>query len=216
MQHRTDVYSLDIDSTREDALQAAHDTGHSRFPVYEDSRDNIVGFIHIRDVQSGEGCETLRTVIRTPLYSHEGTHLDNLLHSMQSKRLQFCVIVDEYGIWQGIVTMEDIVEAIVGDIQDEFDDEEPDVIRLADGSYIVSGDMSLDDMAEHMALNCSDPGADMYKIIAAYFFEQLERIPRPGDSIALCGKRFTVSKMERNRVRRVRVQDVGPVETIVA
>jgi CBS domain containing-hemolysin-like protein len=207
MLHRIDTVSLDVDSGRDDALRTARETGHTRFPVYEGNRDNIVGFVHFRDVQSCENCPDLRSLVRTPPYIHEGTHLDKLLANMQGKRQQFCVVVDEYGIWQGIVTMEDIMEAIVGDIQDEFDHEDPAVVAEAGGVYSVSADLSLDDMAEHMPLECHDPDVDMYKIIAAHFLERLERIPEPGDSIVLCGKRFTVSKMERNRVLRVRVEE---------
>lgn len=209
MQHRTDVLMLDVDSSSEAALKIAKDSGHSRFPVYEDNRDNIIGFVHLRDILNCGNCKNLRAIVRAPMYTHEGTHLDKLLHSMQLKRQQFGVVVDEYGIWQGIVTMEDIVEAIVGDIQDEFDQEVPDITREADGSYSVSGDMSLDDLAEHMPLECIDPDTDMYKILAAHFFELLDRIPLPGDSITICDKRFTVTQMERNRVRRVRVEQLS-------
>jgi CBS domain containing-hemolysin-like protein len=210
MLHRVDTVSLNVDSGREDALRTAHETGHTRFPVYEENRDNIVGFVHLRDVQGCETCPNLRSLVRIPPYIHEGTHLDKLLAHMQGKRQQFCIIVDEYGIWQGIVTMEDVMEAIVGDIQDEFDHEEPALIAEPNGGYSVSADLSLDDMAEHMPLECPDPEVDMYKIIAAHILERLERIPAPGDSIVLCGKRLTVTKMERNRVLRVRVEEAPP------
>jgi putative hemolysin len=118
------------------------------------------------------------------------------------------VVIDEYGVWQGILTMEDIVESIVGDIQDEFDKEEPEVIANADGSYSVSGDLSLEDLAEHMPLARPDPDPDPRKILAAHFMEDLERIPAEGDSMELCGKRFTVTAMDRNRIRRVRVENL--------
>ena len=207
MLHLVDAISLSVDSSREEALRTAHESGHTRFPVYEENRDNIVGFVHLRDVQVCENCPDLRSLVRIPPYIHEGMHLDKLLANMRGKRQQFCVIVDEYGIWQGIVTMEDVMEAIVGDIQDEFDHEEPAVIAEPNGVYSVSADLSLDDMAEHMPLECHDPDVDMYKIIAAHILDRLERIPAPGDSIVLCGKRFTVTKMERNRVLRVRVEE---------
>ncbi len=144
-------------------------------------------------------------MVREPVYAHESLRLDKLLRQMQKRRQQFCVVIDEYGVWQGIVTMEDILESIVGDIQDEFDNEEPDFIRGADGSYSVSAALSLDDLAEHMDLECG-ADIDMYKILAAHCMDSLERIPEKGDAIELCGCRFTIDQMERNRIMRLSVE----------
>ena len=107
------------------------------------------------------------------------------------------------------MTMEDLLEAIVGDIQDEFDNEDQEVVQERPGVYSVSGDLSLDELAEHIDISCTDPSLDQYKIIAAHFHEILDRIPEEGDTIELCHKRFTVTLMERNRVRRVRVEEEG-------
>jgi len=150
----------------------------------------------------------LHSLVREPVYAHETLHLDKLLRQMQKRKQQFCVVLDEYGVWQGILTMEDILESIVGDIQDEFDNEEPDVVREADGSYSISAALSLDELAEHMDLECG-PDVDMYKIIAAHFMESLERIAQPGDFIELCGCRFTISRMDRNRIMRIKAEWIG-------
>lgn len=208
MLHRIDVIALDVSMSGADALALAYESGHTRFPVYEDNRDEIIGFVHIRDLQRKEDCKNLAPVVRSPIYAYESLQLDKLLRRMQTKRLHFCIVIDEYGTWQGIVTMEDILEAIVGDIQDEFDNEEPDILAQPDGSHILSGDLSLDDLAEFMPLECFNRDIDMYKIIAAHFIEQLDRIPQEGDMIELCGKHFTVIAMDRNRVRRVKVEDI--------
>ena len=212
MVHRMDALVLDAADSKEHAMELAHSSGHTRFPVYEDNRDNIIGFVHVRDVLRADAGVQLRSLVRVPVYAHETMPLEKLLRRMQNKRLQFCVVVDEYGFWQGILSMEDIVEAIVGDIQDEFDTEEPDVIPASDGSYSVSGDLSLDDLAEHFPLECKDPDIDLYKILAAHFNETLGRIPEQGDVMELCDKRFTVTLMERNRVRRVKVEDLPDEE----
>jgi CBS domain containing-hemolysin-like protein len=208
MIHRTDVIALDVTETRDTALSTAQRSGHTRFPVYEDNRDNIIGFVHIKDMLRSSAGASLSGLVRQPIFAPETMSLDRLLHRMQNKRSQLSVVIDEYGIWQGILTMEDILEAIVGDIQDEFDNEEPDVIALGNEEYSVSGDLSLDELAEHMTIECNDPGIDAYKILAAHFNETLGRIPEEGDSMELCGKRFTVTAMERNRVRRVRVRSL--------
>ncbi len=206
MVHRMEAIAFDIDIERGEALARAYESGHTRFPVYEESRDNIVGFVHLRDVLRNKNI--VRAVVRAPMYAPESLHLDRLLQQMRDNRQQFCVIIDEYGIWQGILTMEDIVEAIVGNIQDEFDNEDPDVVLEDDGVWSVSGLMSLDDLAEYMPVECGGSSSDPYKTLASRFMEELERIPEPGDSIELCGKRFTVAQMHRNSVRRVKVEDI--------
>ena len=216
MLHRIDVIAFDVGTSPEEVMQLAHKTGHTRFPVYERNRDNVIGFVHIRDVLLCENRKNLNSIVRTPMWAHETMQLDKLLHRMQTKRQQLCVVIDEYGVWQGILTMEDIVEAIVGSIQDEFDNEEPDAVRQADGSYLIAGDLSLDELAEHMPLECRGADIDPYKIIAAHFLENLERIPEEGDHIDLCNKRFTVTAMDRNRIRRVRVTNIpGDHESVL-
>jgi putative hemolysin len=176
--------------------------------VYAENRDDIIGFVHIRDIMRCRKCQDLHTLVREPVYAHETLHLDKLLRQMQKRKQQFCVVLDEYGVWQGILTMEDILESIVGDIQDEFDNEEPDFVKEPDGSYSISSSLSLDELAEHMDLECGSD-IDMYKIIAAHFMESLERIAEPGDSIDLCGHRFTINRMDRNRILRLKVERIG-------
>lgn len=207
MVHRMNVFAIDGEQTREEALELARTSGHTRFPVYEGNRDHIVGFVHLKDLLRCEAGKPLKDLMRVPLFVPESTDLDRLMRHMQKNHQQICVVVDEYGTWQGILTMEDIVEAIVGNIQDEFDVEEPDVVKQLDGSYIVSGDLSLDDLAEYMNVEYHDPSLDPYKIIAAYFIDILGRIPRKGDVIHVAGKTFTVVTMQKNTVRRVKVED---------
>ena len=211
MTHRMDTVLLHVNDALPQVVKVLEESGHTRFPVYDDSKDSIVGFIHAKDLLSLQKGASLRDLLRDPAYVQETVRLDKLLQDMQAKRRQFCVVVDEYGDWQGVLTMEDIVEAIVGEIQDEFDNEEPDVIVESDGSYLVSGDLSLDDLEEHLPLTCG-VDTDMYKKLAAHFMDNLGEIPKPGDAIELCGKRFTVTAMDRYRVRRVRVEDIPPAD----
>ncbi len=206
MLHRIDVTVLRIDDSMERAMDLAKNSGHTRFPVIDANREGIVGFIHAKDLLSQSDTVKLADIVRPPFYVYENMHLDNLLRLMQEKRQQFCVVVDEYGVWQGIITMEDVVEVIVGDIQDEFDNEEPEFVPQPDGSVIISADLSLDDLAGRMDLVCADPDINAHAIIASHIIDTLGRIPVVGDSIRLCGKIFTVEAMDRHRVRRVRVQ----------
>ena len=206
MVHRMDVQALELSSDIEEAKRLAKESGHTRFPLYFNNRDEIVGFLNIKDILRHSGAKSLKSLLRVPIYVNETTHLDKLLQFMQSKRQQFCVVVDEYGAWQGVISMEDILESIVGDIQDEFDNEEPDFIPQPDGSVLVSGDLALEDLAEQMELELGeDVEEGEYKKIAEYFLEELERIPAEGDSIQLCGRLFSVAHMEGKRIRRVRI-----------
>ena len=209
MTHRMDTVLLHVGDNLEQVMRVLEESGHTRFPVYDDDKDSIVGFIHAKDLLSLQKGASLRDLLRDPAYVQETVRLDKLLQDMQAKRRQFCVVVDEYGDWQGILTMEDIVEAIVGEIQDEFDNEEPDVVAELGGSYLVSGDLSLDELEEHLPLQCPID-TDMYKKLAAHFMDNLGEIPKAGDVIELCNKKFTVTDMDRYRVRRVRVEDLPP------
>lgn len=203
MVHRMDVSALDADEGLKGAAKLARGSGHTRFPVYEDNRDNIIGFIHAKDLLLMQPGGDLRDILREPLYVYETVHLDRLLELMRTNRQQFCVVVDEYGLWQGVITMEDVVEAIVGDIQDEFDNEEPDFTPQDNGAYLVNADLSLDELSAHMAISCHARDTNMYKILAAHVIDELGRIPVMGDSITLCNMRVTVAAMDRNRVRKV-------------
>ena len=208
MVHRMDVSALDVTEGMEGAKELARTSGYTRFPLHEDNRDNIIGFIHAKDLLHHAEDADLRDVMREPLYAYETVHLDQLLQQMQDKRQQFCVVVDEYGLWQGVITMEDIMEAIVGDIQDEFDNEEPDFTPLADGAFLVNADLSLDELGAYINVICHDREVNMYKILAAHVVDTLGRIPDIGDSIPLCGLRVRVAAMEGNRIRKVRVEYV--------
>lgn len=215
MVHRMDVSALDVAEGVVGAKELARKSGHTRFPVYEGNRDNIIGFIHAKDLLHAADTADLRKIFREPLYAYETIHLDRLLELMQSKRQQFCVVVDEYGLWQGVLTMEDIMEAIVGDIQDEFDNEEPDFLPQPDGSFIVNADLSLEELGTYMDIACHDRDINMYKILAAHVIDILGRIPVVGDAVSLCGMRVAVAAMDRNRVRKVRIELPADAEDTV-
>lgn len=207
MVHRTDTVALNVYDSPAAAVQLARESGHTRFPVYDNNRDNVLGFIHAKDLLHNDGKSDLRSLLRVPIYAYETVHLDQLLQLMQTKRQQFCIVVDEYGVWQGVITMEDVVEVIVGDIQDEFDNEEPDFVLQADGSSLISADMSLEDLAGYIPLSCRGTDVSVSKSVAAHILDELGRIPGPGDNVVLCGHIFTVVTMDRHRIRRVQVEE---------
>ncbi|MDD2966405.1 MAG: hemolysin family protein [Desulfovibrionaceae bacterium] len=210
MIHRLDVQRLEISEGVEAAIAKAKKSGHTRFPVFNKDTDQLVGFIHVKDLLHYDSSTTLRALLRTALFVQESLSTDKLLHLMQEKRQQICAVIDEYGVWQGIVTMEDLVEAIVGNIQDEFDNEAPDFVRQPDGSALVSAALSLDELEQYMPLPPEEGEEDDYKILAAHILDKLGRIPNVGDSIVLHSKLFTVAAMNRQRICRILIQDLPP------
>lgn len=210
MIHRLDVQRLEISEGVEATIAKAKKSGHTRFPVFNKDTDQLVGFIHVKDLLHYDSSTTLRSLLRTALFVQESLSTDKLLHLMQEKRQQICAVIDEYGVWQGIVTMEDLVEAIVGNIQDEFDNEAPDFVRQPDGSALVSAALSLDELEQYMPLPPEEGEEDDYKILAAHILDKLGRIPNVGDSIVLHSKLFTVAAMNRQRICRILIQDLPP------
>ena len=210
MIHRLDVQRLEVSEGVEAAIAKAKKSGHTRFPVFNKDTDQLMGFIHVKDLLHYDSTTTLRALLRTALFVQEGLGTDKLLQLMQEKRQQICAVIDEYGVWQGIVTMEDLVEAIVGNIQDEFDNEAPDFVRQPDGSALVSAALSLDELEQYMPLPPEEGEEDSYKILAAHILDKLGRIPSVGDSIVLHSKLFTVAAMNRQRICRIRIQDLPP------
>lgn len=180
MTHRTKIVSLPIDSTYDEVLETATHEKYTRIPVYSDTIDDIVGILHIKDLLgfalSSKKPEdfSLESLLRPPLVVPETKNLSSLFREMQKGSMQLAVIVDEYGGTAGIVSIEDMLEEIVGNITDEFDEEESQLVRLENGDVIVPGDMPLNDIED--ALDIDLPDED-YDTIAGFVIHLLDRIP---------------------------------------
>jgi len=152
---RIDTVFLPVDGEREELLQLILDSGHSRFPVFKDTIDNVVGILYVKDVlrslvQNQE--LDIPSLARKPFFVPESKHIDDLLRELRRRRVHIAVAVDEYGGVSGIVCMEDIIEEIVGDIQDEFDNEREDIIKIGEGVYLCDARLNLDDLAEEIGI----------------------------------------------------------------
>lgn len=180
MTHRTKIVSLPIDATYDEVLEIATHEKYTRIPVYADTIDDIIGILHIKDLLgfalSGRKSEdfSLEELLRPPLVVPETKNLSSLFREMQKGRMQLAVIVDEYGGTAGIASIEDMLEEIVGNITDEFDEEESQIIRLENGDVLVPGDMPLNDIED--ALDIDLPDED-YDTIAGFVIHLLDRIP---------------------------------------
>ncbi|MFG2302071.1 hemolysin family protein [Actinacidiphila glaucinigra] len=205
MTPRVDVRALEAHATAADAAALSLSTGLSRFPVYRDSLDEVVGTVHIRDVLAlppGERAGTTVAALATaPLLVPDSLPVNRLLDRMRSRRTM-AVVIDEYGGTAGVVTVEDVVEEVVGDVRDEHDPQQrPDLAPVGDGSWEADGNIRMDQLAG-IGLTASE---GPYETVAGLVSTELARIPAPGDSIDHDGWRLTVLSVDHHVAERVRV-----------
>ena len=201
---RMDV--LDIDAPYDELLWAVIDTAHSRFPVYEGKRDNIIGTLMAKDllkIQRAPGLN-LRTLLRPAVFVPESKGLNELLRDFRANRNHLAMVVDEFGNTAGLITIEDVLEEIVGEIEDEFDDKSSDsgVYTLADGSHRVAGDTEIASVNEAFAV---DFPVDEFDTIGGLVAQQLGRVPRRGESVTVGSLVFSVMLTRGGAVRWFKV-----------
>ena len=207
---RIDVVALDeSETTLNSAVQAFLDSGFSRLPFYEKSIDNILGFLYAKDLlatlQSGKKDVNLRTLLREAYFTPETKKASELLAEMQKNRRHLAIVVDEYGGVSGIVSLEDIIEEIIGEIQDEYDAlEEENYEKIGKGEYIFRGRIDLDDFADITGKDLPEGDADT---LAGFLYEKLGRVPKGGENIRARGLLLTIEQVADRRIRRVRVID---------
>ncbi|WP_416401506.1 HlyC/CorC family transporter [Alicycliphilus denitrificans] len=201
---------LDIDAPLDELMAQVLRTAHSRFPVYQGERDNIIGILLAKDLlklwRSPE--LNVRTLVRPALFVPESKGLHALEREFRSTRNHMAIVIDEFGRIAGLVTFEDVIEQIVGEIEDEFDihEDEGDIFGLADHSYRVSGDTPVERVAEAfgVALRGSDPDEE-FDTIGGLIAHELGRVPRKGETVTLCGLRFVVLHTKGGLVRWFKV-----------
>jgi magnesium and cobalt exporter, CNNM family len=209
---RTDMTALPISVTLDEALEAFISEGHSRIPVYKGTIDEIVGVLYAKDLLPflrGNGTAKRpewRKLLRPPLYVPESMTIDDLLHMLQGRKVHLAIVLDEYGGTAGMVTIEDLIEEIVGDIQDEYDVEEPMTVRLSDDEVRVDGRASVDDLAEEFGVELNTlEDADEYDTVGGLIYHRIGGVPRPGDKVELNeqGLTLTVESTDGRRVAKV-------------
>lgn len=213
---RTDMYSIQVDSTLEMAREKLLEAGHSRVPIIGESPDDIIGILYAKDLlnylnnQNGPPA-TLRDIVREPFYIPETTGIDTLLQMMKAKRVHLAVVLDEYGGVAGLVTMEDILEEIVGDIVDEFDATQADQFRTVSASVTeVDARVHVDDVNERLGLELPDDRD--FDTIGGFVFSVLGRIPISGESFQWQETGFTILEADKRKISRVRIEKEQPVE----
>ena len=206
MTPRVDVTAIEDTATIEEAAELFRATWFSRIPVYHEDLDHIVGILNEKDFykMTHEGCTEITRIMKEPVFAPASLPISNLLKLFRTSKTHLVILLDEFGGTDGIVTMEDVLEELVGEIYDEHDEISEEVIEQEDGSLIVDGNMQLEELMEKFGLeNAYD--ADT---VGGWAGEMLEMVPEVGDSFSLEGRRFTVTEMDGFRVTRMQVTEL--------
>lgn len=212
MAPRVDMIGVPRDATVRDAVTIALEAGHSRLPVYEDSLDRIVGIVYAKDllrfVGRANANAPIVAVMRPPIFVPEGKALPELLRELQARRVHIAIVIDEYGGTAGLVTIEDILEEIVGEIQDEYDAEPPLVESQADGAYLVNARIEMHDFEQLMDVRWADEEQER-EPLAGFIYDRIGRIPELGEAIRVDPLTFTVLELDNQRLGKLRVERTG-------
>ena len=207
---RIAIAGLPVSATFDEAIDTIVAEGHSRVPVYESSLDEVIGILYAKDLLpmlKSDAAEraSLRTMLRVPVFVPESTSIDDLLHEFQRRKVHIAIVLDEYGGTAGLVTIEDLLEEIVGEIQDEYDEEEPLVEMLDTDRVRVDGRASIDDLLDLWDMKLTLEDEDEYDTVGGFVYHRIGGVPSPGDEILLDGLRLTVETTDGRRVGKVLV-----------
>lgn len=210
MTPRTDVFSIDINAPTEDYIDELMELRYSRIPVYEDDSDNIIGILYIKDYlikarEAGFDNVDFRSILRKPYFVPETKNIDSLFFELQTTKQHIAILIDEYGGFSGIVTMEDIIEEVMGDIDDEYDEVEPEIQKVADDTYIVDGSMDLDDIDEELGIDLESENSET---IGGFIIDILGEIPDEKDTgreIEYENCRFRIDSVRDRRIEKITI-----------
>jgi putative hemolysin len=210
MTPRTDMVTISADAPIEDGISRAIEGGFSRIPAYEESTDNIVGIVFLKDLVSlaraSKRNEPIRTALRDAVFVPEQKRVAELLREMQTKQFHMAIVIDEYGGTSGLVTLEDLLEEIVGDITDEYDMEEPSVEHLPGGALRVPGGTSIDDVSDELGVELPDAEWDT---VGGLVFNLLGHVPEEGESVRFQGLEFRTERVKGRRIVSVEIRRVA-------
>lgn len=214
MTPRPDLVLVDAGTSIEASLDVAFEHGFSRLPVMhedDDGNDDVIGIAYAKDmmraIRSGSGAELVDSLVRPAVVIPESKPVAKLMREMQSQHFHMAIVADEYGSIAGVVTLEDCLEELVGEIVDEHDEEDPDVRVLPNGEALVDASMAIEDVNDHFGTKLPD---DEHETLAGYLFGTLEHVPEVGEQVEAEGWRFTIEELEGRRITVVRVAPVVP------
>jgi CBS domain containing-hemolysin-like protein len=204
---RTEMAALPTSFTVSKAIEEIAETNHTRYPAYEEDVDNIVGYVHVKDLYRAPSNATLRRLLRPVGFIAETSNIEVALQRFQSTRTPLAIVVDEHGGTAGIVTIQDVVEELIGEVQDEFDLEAPLVENRDDGSFSIDGAARVDYLEESLGLRVPEEG---FPTLGGRVFEQLQRRPRVGDEAQLGNFHARVLEVDGMRICRVLLTRLTP------
>jgi putative hemolysin len=206
---RVDIVALAVDDALGEIVETIVSEGHSRIPVYDGNIDNIVGMLYAKDLLPylvGEDRPpSIRRLVRTPLFVPESMLVDDLLHSLQRRRVHIAIVLDEHGGTAGLITIEDLIEEIVGEIQDEYDEEEPMIVALSEREARVDGRADVDDLLEHFGATLEGDDQEEFDTVGGLVYHHIGGVPKVGDTVSVDGLQLTVEATDGRRVRTVHV-----------
>ncbi|MDF1611450.1 hemolysin family protein [Stygiobacter electus] len=213
MTPRVDIAAVSVDSSFDELLNIINESGHSRIPLYEKDLDNIKGIIiskdllpFIKDKEKAKNINLLK-ISREPIFVPSTKHINDLLHEFQEKKIHLAIVVDEYGGTAGLISLEDILEEIVGEIRDEHDKEENEILKISENCYQVLGKLSIDELNELLNENFSSENDD-YDTIGGFVFNHAGKIPEKDYSFTFKNYKFTVKEILNNRINKVQIEKV--------
>ena len=202
---RIDSVFLSAGADREELLERIIESGHSRFPVYEQTIDNVIGILYVKDLlRSLVRNETIdvRRLSRKPFFVPESKHIDDLLRELRRRKVHIAVVVDEYGGVSGIVSMENILEEIIGDIQDEFDNEKEDILELGVGAWLCDARVNLEDLSERTGIALP---AEDFDTLGGFVFDLFGKIPVKYEKAVWEGHDFIIQDVEGHKINSVKI-----------
>jgi CBS domain containing-hemolysin-like protein len=202
---RIDTVFISQDVSREDLFTVIAESGHSRFPVYRETIDDVIGILYAKDVLRvlirNEDL-AVPALLRKPFFVPESKHIHEILSEFRRRRVHIAVVVDEYGGVSGIICMEDILEEIIGDIQDEFDNEDEDILSLGGGAYLCDARVNLEDLSEELGVEL--PFED-FDTLGGFVFDLFGKIPVKYEKALYNGHEFIVQNMEGHKINTVKI-----------
>lgn len=213
MTHRTDILGIEVGASLQEAVRIALLEGYSRIPVYEENIDSIIGILYSKDLlrlvgRESKGDFRIRSYMRPALYVPESNRCSELFKTFTTTKTQMAVVVDEYGGTSGLVTMEDLLEEIVGNIQDEYDNDEVEIVPIGENTYVIDGLTGLDDVGDLLHLSFEEEDESESDTLGGFIINRIGRIPSRGDRVVIThqGFRFTVLSVKDRRILKVRAE----------
>jgi magnesium and cobalt transporter len=202
---RTDAVFISADTPIEKLLQLVIQEGHSRFPVHSGSSDNIIGILHVKDLLTFWSAEhlDLKDIIRTPYFIPETKKISHLLRELRDKKSHMAIVIDEYGGTAGLVTIEDIIEEIIGEIHDEHDNDEILMVATDEGDLVVDARLEIEKLVEHF--NLEVPKGN-FESVGGFIISLLGRVPQPQETITHAPLEMTIESADARKIRKVRVR----------